>query len=104
MIRKKEMKSKYLEEEMLDMKKLLTLLQRDGHQNRIVMVIPKESETERLYDEHHDAAVDYRGDDLFEERKVSVKSKSVGLAMRLAGVICLMRTYGLVRYGERMQQ
>ena len=40
------------------------------------MVIPKESETERLYDEHHDAAVDYRGDDLFEERKVSVKSKS----------------------------
>ena len=32
--------------------------------------------------------MDYRGDDLFEERKVSVKSKSVGLAMRLAGVIC----------------
>ena len=49
MIRKKEMKSKYLEEEMLDMKKLLTLLYRDGHKNRIVMVIPKESETERLY-------------------------------------------------------
>lgn len=30
---------------------------------------------------------------MFEERKVSVKSKAVGLAMRLAGVICLMRVY-----------
>ena len=47
----------------------------------------------KIYDENHDEAVDFRAEDLFEERKVSVKSKSIGLAMRLSGVICLLRRY-----------
>ena len=69
------------------------LLYKDGSKKQIKMVVKEGSEAERLYDTHHDEAVDFRSNDLFEERKVSVKSKAVGLAMRLAGVICLMRVY-----------
>ena len=90
---KKAMKKEYEDKSMLDMKNLLELLYKDGSKKQIKMVIMVGSEAERLYDAHHDEAVDFRSNDLFEERKVSVKSKAVGLAMRLAGVICLMRVY-----------
>ena len=57
------------------------------------LVVPLKSEAERLYDLHHDEVVDYRQTDLYEEKKVSIKSKSIGLALRLSGAICLLRNY-----------
>ena len=33
----------------------------------------------------------FRKDDLYEEARVSIKSKSVGIMVRLAGICCLLR-------------
>ena len=50
---------------------------------------------ERLYAEYLDSVVEYRKEYLFEEKRVSIKSKSVGLVMRLSGVISLLRNYSV---------
>ena len=44
-----------------------------------------------VYKKYHDDIVDYRKSDLFEEARLSVKSKSLGLLLRLSGVICFLR-------------
>jgi len=44
-----------------------------------------------LYKEVHDRIVDFRKNDLFEEDKLSIKSKSLGLIMRVSAVICFQR-------------
>ena len=48
-------------------------------------------EGELLYEKHHDSIVEFRQEDVFEEAKLSIKSKSLGLLMRISGVISLLR-------------
>ena len=44
-----------------------------------------------LYKLYHNEIVDYRKKDLFEESRVSLKSKSVGIMLRLSGILCYLR-------------
>ena len=86
---KKEMQNSNASKNRLDMQKILGRLFILSGKRKIVMVL--DGDAERLYDEHHDAATKYREDNIYEESRVSVMSKSIGLSMRLSGVICLMR-------------
>ena len=45
----------------------------------------------KKYEDYHDEIVDFRMSDLFEEARLSVKSKSLGLLLRISGVISLLR-------------
>ena len=47
-------------------------------------------EAKVLYEQFHDEIVEYRQKDRFEESKLSVKSKSLGLVLRVAAVISLL--------------
>ena len=49
------------------------------------------SDAEELYEQYHDCVVEFRRENLYDETRVSVMSKSLGLAMRLSGVMCLFR-------------
>ena len=73
----------------LDMQKLLNTLYNLSAKKDIIMVL--DDEAEELYDQHHDDATTFRKNNIFEERRVSSMSKSIGLSMRLAGIICLLR-------------
>ena len=55
------------------------------------LVIPLSKEAENVYDEYYDAIVDFRRAERHNNYKVSVKSKSRGLSLRLSGIICLLR-------------
>ena len=46
----------------------------------------------KLYDNFHDEIVAFRRKDRFEEARLSVKSKSLGMVMRIASAICLLRS------------
>ena len=43
------------------------------------------------YKSFHDYIVEYCQEDLYEEDKLSIKSKSLGQTLRVTGVVCLMR-------------
>ena len=43
------------------------------------------------YKEYQREVLAFRKKDLFEEARVSIKSKSVGIVVGLAGVLCLLR-------------
>ena len=94
-IKRREKKAMLTENEdknKLDMENVLRNMYKDGRKNKINLILS--SDAEEYYDAHHDGVVvDYRQEDLYEEGNVSIKSKSVGLAMRLSGVICLLRNY-----------
>ena len=46
----------------------------------------------KMYDAFHDEIIEFRQKDRFEEARLSVKSKSLGMVMRVASVICLLRS------------
>ena len=46
----------------------------------------------KKYEYYHDEIADFRMSDLFKEARLSVKSKSLGLLLRISGVISLLRT------------
>ena len=48
-------------------------------------------EAKELYDAFYDPIVDFRRENVFEESRLSVKSKSLGLVMRVSGIICLLK-------------
>ena len=85
---KKDMQ-KQVHKNRLDMQKLLNTLYNLSAKKDIIMVL--DDEAEELYDQHHDEATTFRKNNIFEERRVSSMSKSIGLSMRLAGIICLLR-------------
>lgn len=51
------------------------------------------TEAMQVYEKYHDEVVDYRKSDAFEEAKLSIKSKSLGLLLRVSGVISLIRMF-----------
>ena len=91
---KKDMKQSFSFKNRLDMQKILNRLFKLSGERQIVMVL--DAEAESLYDNHHDSATTYREENQYEESRVSVMSKSIGLTMRLSGVICLMRNTILI--------
>ena len=49
------------------------------------------SDAQEIYENYHDEIVDFRKADLFEEARLSIKSKSLGLLLRISGIISLLR-------------
>ena len=76
-------------ETLLDMKITLEQIYTRCSQGNVRLTLTEDAK--KLYEEHHDSIVDFRKEDPFEEARLSIKSKSLGLAMRLSGVISLMR-------------
>ena len=68
----------------LDIGNLLQHLYSDGSTNKIILTLS--ADAEKLYDDYHDEIADYRMKDRWEERIVSIISKSLGLAMRQSGI------------------
>ena len=56
------------------------------------LVLTLNHDAVELYENFHDSVVDFRKEDSFEESRLSVKSKSLGLVMRVAGIISLLRS------------
>ena len=75
----------------LDMKRVLEIIFRHGSNKAISMVMS--SEAEELYEEYHGSIVEFRSVNLYDETKVSVMSKSLGLVMRLSGIIMYLLRY-----------
>ena len=86
---KKEMKSDNVDKNDLDMQAILQKNYERGIKEHLQLELDPEAEA--LYDEYHDSAVEYRENNKYEESRVSVMSKSVGLSMRISGVISLLR-------------
>ena len=84
--KKKLAESKHL----VDMKSVLSKIYNRCVDNNIKLTLTEEAEL--VYDACHDAIVDYRMEEKFEEAKLSIKSKSLGLLLRVSGVISLLRT------------
>ena len=49
-----------------------------------------DSEAYEVYKVYHNQVVEYRKEDLYEEDKLSVQSKSTGIMLRLFGVLRLL--------------
>ena len=84
----------------LDMQKVLARIFKRGIEKNITMILSNEAED--LNDECRDSLVEFRKQVMYKENKVCVMSKSVGLIIRLSGVICLLRNAVNEINGEQM--
>ena len=75
---------------MIDLEKILEYIYNYSFQRNIQLKLDKEALN--LYDDFHEDIIDFRKQDRFEESKLSVKSKSLGLVMRLSAIISLLRS------------
>ena len=87
--KKDMMKTQSLDNVCVDMRCVLESIFINGSKRNMSMVLC--SDAEELYEQYHDCVVEFRRENLYDETRVSVMSKSLGLAMRLSGVMCLFR-------------
>ena len=76
--------------DLVDMATMLNNIYQKCSGNDIRLVLSPEAL--KKYEYYHDEIADFRMSDLFEEARLSVKSKSLGLLLRISGVISLLRT------------
>ena len=73
----------------IDLQSVLRILNEKCKENEFVITLSPAAET--LYDQYYDETVDFRRDNRHLPNEISVKSKSRGMALRIAGVVCLLR-------------
>ena len=75
---------------LIDMATMLNNIYQKCCENDTRLVLSPEAF--KKYEDYHDEIADFRLSDLFEEARLSVKSKSLGLLLRISGIISLLRT------------
>ena len=73
----------------MDVKQVLGKIYKRCFEKNVKRVL--DVEVEEVYDKYHDSIVDYKMEDQFEEAKLSIKSKFLGLLLRVSEIICLLR-------------
>ena len=73
----------------IDLQSVLRILNEKCKENEYVITLS--TAAENLYDQYYDETVDFRKDNRHLPNEISVKSKSRGMALRIAGLVCLLR-------------
>ena len=83
-------KCKSNQAKIIDMQKVFNIIYNRCHKKQVHLQLDEEAK--KLYDLFHDEIVNFRKTDRFEESRLSVKSKSLGMVLRVAAVINLMNS------------